>query len=142
MSDYLKLSQQLCFPIYHLSKEITNAYRPMLEQLDVTYPQYLVLMVLWEHGTLSVKQIGEQLHLDSGTLTPLLKRLQAKEMVERERAFQDERIVEISLTEKGNNLKQKATCIPLQLMEQVQLSTEEQSQLKTILDKILNNLQK
>lgn len=142
MSDYLKLSQQLCFPIYHLSKEITNAYRPLLEELDITYPQYLVLMVLWEHGTLSVKQIGEQLYLDSGTLTPLLKRLQAKEMVERSRSIKDERIVEISLTEKGKNLKQKAACVPLQMMEQVQLSTEEQSQLKNILDKILNNLQK
>lgn len=142
MSDYLKLSQQLCFPIYHLSKEITNAYRPMLEQLDVTYPQYLVLMVLWEHGTLSVKQIGEQLHLDSGTLTPLLKRLQVKEMVERSRSIKDERIVEISLTEKGNTLEEKASCIPLQLMEQVQLSTEEQEQLKSIINKILNNIQK
>lgn len=142
MTHLLKLSNQLCFPIYSLSKEITNAYRPLLEELDITYPQYLVLMVLWEHKNLSVKKIGELLHLDSGTLTPLLKRLEAKEMVHRKRSSADERIVEISLTEKGNTLEEKASCIPLQLMEQVQLSTEEQEQLKSIINKILNNIQK
>ena len=81
MEDYLKISNQLCFPIYALSKEITNQYRPLLEKLNLTYPQYLVMLVLWEHQKLSVKAIGEKLHLDSGTLTPLLKRLEIKEIV-------------------------------------------------------------
>lgn len=140
MEDYLKISNQLCFPIYALSKEITNQYRPLLEKLDLTYPQYLVMLVLWEHQKLSVKEIGEKLHLDSGTLTPLLKRLETKEIVKRERCKHDERIVEISLTEKGNALKIDAACIPVQLMEKVQLSAIEIEQLKTIINKILNTI--
>lgn len=142
MEDYLKISNQLCFPIYALSKEITNQYRPLLEKLNLTYPQYLVMLVLWEHQKLSVKAIGEKLHLDSGTLTPLLKRLEIKEIVKRERCKHDERIVEVSLTEKGIALEEDAVCIPVQLMEKVQLSAEEILQFKTIINKIFNTIEK
>lgn len=142
MEDLLKISNQLCFPIYALSKEITNQYRPLLEKLDLTYPQYLVLMVLWEHQKLNVCEIGKILRLDSGTLTPLLKRLEAKQIVIRERSKQDERIVDVSLTEKGIALEEDAVCIPVQLMEKVQLSAEEILQFKTIINKILNTIEK
>jgi len=142
MEDLLKISNQLCFPIYALSKEITNQYRPFLDKLDLTYPQYLVLMVLWEHKKLNVCEIGKILRLDSGTLTPLLKRLEAKQIVKRERSKQDERIVEVSLTEKGIALEEDAVCIPVQLMEKVQLSAEEILQFKTIINKIINTIEK
>ncbi len=142
MEDLLKISNQLCFPIYALSKEITNQYRPLLEKLDLTYPQYLVLMVLWEHQKLNVCEIGKILRLDSGTLTPLLKRLEVKQIVKRERSKQDERIVDVSLTEKGIALEEDAVCIPVQLMEKVQLSAEEILQFKTIINKILNTIEK
>ena len=142
MEDLLKISNQLCFPIYALSKEITNQYRPFLDKLDLTYPQYLVLMVLWEHQKLNVCEIGKILRLDSGTLTPLLKRLEVKQIVKRERSKQDERIVDVSLTEKGIALEDDAVCIPVQLMEKVQLSAEEILQFKTIINKILNTIEK
>ncbi len=142
MQDLLKLDQQLCFPIYLLSKEITALYRPLLDDLDLTYPQYLVMIVLWEHGSLHVGEIGERLHLDSGTLTPLLKRLESKQIVSRARGTSDERIVEISLTEKGQSLKEKASCIPMQLMEQINISKEEQESFKHIIQKILNSVLK
>lgn len=140
MNENLKLSNQLCFPIYCLSKEIISAYRPFLEAMDITYSQYLVLIVLWEFEQLSVKEIGEKLDLDSGTLTPLLKRLETKNIVTRNRSTEDERMVLIALTSKGIELREKATCIPQQLMNQVQLTNEEQTQLKTIINKILQNL--
>lgn len=142
MNDVLKISNQLCFSIYSLSKEITNQYRPLLDKLNLTYPQYLALLVLWEHEKLNVREIGELLHLDSGTLTPLLKRLEAKDMVKRKRCQHDERIVEVTLTEKGRELQKEAVCVPLQLMQQVKLATEEQEQLKVIINKLLNNIQK
>ena len=142
MEDLLKISNQLCFPIYSLSKEITNQYRPILEKLDITYPQYLVLMVLWEKQKLSVREIGEILYLDSGTLTPLLKRLESKDIVKRERSKQDERIVEISLTEKGKALEKEASCVPLQLLEKIKLPKEELQQFKIIINKILNSIEK
>ncbi len=91
MSEYLRLDNQLCFPLYALSRQITNIYRPMLEKLGLTYPQYLVMMVLWEEKTASVKSLGERLWLDSGTLTPLLKRMEASGLIRRERSSDDER---------------------------------------------------
>ena len=142
MKELLKLSNQLCFPIYSLSKEICNAYRPLLDSLDVTYPQYLVMLVLWEHKKLNVREIGALLGLDSGTLTPLLKRLETKAMVQRKRSAIDERIVEVSLTAKGASLEDKAVCIPGQMLEKVALTTEEQIQFKKIINKILNTITK
>jgi DNA-binding MarR family transcriptional regulator len=137
MKDQLHLSEQVCFPVYVLAKEIINQYRPFLEALDLTYPQYLVMMVLWEHEEQTVNQLGEKLKLDSGTLTPLLKRMEVKKFVTRIRSTADERLVHIALTEKGKDLKEKATCIPTQLIESMGLSTEDLLNLKNIITKIL-----
>lgn len=137
MSCKLKLSNQKCFPIYLLSKEIVNMYRPILEEFDLTYPQYLVLMVLWEKQPQSVSQLGDELHLDSGTLTPLLKRLEQKEIIKRQRAVSDERIVEISLTEKGMELREKAEVIPQRITEKINITQEEAETLRKIINKII-----
>lgn len=137
MSCKLKLSNQRCFPIYLLSKEIVNIYRPILEEFDLTYPQYLVLMILWEKQPQSVSQLGDELHLDSGTLTPLLKRLEQKEIIKRQRAVSDERIVEISLTEKGMELREKAEVIPQKITEKINITQEEAETLRNIINKII-----
>lgn len=137
MSCKLKLSNQRCFPIYLLSKEIVNIYRPILEEFDLTYPQYLVLMILWEKQPQSVSQLGDELHLDSGTLTPLLKRLEQKEIIKRQRAVSDERIVEISLTEKGMELREKAEVIPQRITEKINITQEEAETLRKIINKII-----
>ncbi|CAI9687164.1 MarR family transcriptional regulator [Elizabethkingia anophelis] len=136
----LKLDNQICFPVYALSREIVGRYRPLLDQLDITYPQYLVLLVLWEHQEQSVSQLGEKLYLDSGTLTPLLKRLEQKKMVTRSRSKEDERIVKIKLTSEGQSLQKKAASIPKQLFEDMKVPEEELKQLKTTIEKILTTL--
>ncbi|MFA9192622.1 MarR family transcriptional regulator [Flavobacterium sp. FZUC8N2.13] len=138
MNDLLNLKNQVCFPIYALAKEVINQYRPLLEELDVTYPQYLVLMVLWDLEEQTVGQLGEKLFLDSGTLTPLLKRMEQKNMVIRKRSSNDERIVKLSLTQKGLDLKEKAEYIPQRLMESMKVSEDELIELKIIITKILN----
>lgn len=135
-SEDLKLSNQLCFPLYALSKEIINQYRPFLEALDLTYPQYLVMLVLWENDGLTVGQIGENVFLDSGTLTPLLKRLEMKGIISRHRSIEDERVVLISLTDHGKVLKSKACTIPQQMHEKINLTEEEIQVLKSIICKI------
>uniref|UniRef100_UPI00404B39FC MarR family winged helix-turn-helix transcriptional regulator n=1 Tax=Flavobacterium sp. TaxID=239 RepID=UPI00404B39FC len=137
-TEVLLLKNQLCFPLYAVSREIIQLYKPLLDELEITYPQYLVLMVLWEKDKQTVNQIGEKLLLDSGTLTPLLKRLEQKGLVNRNRSLVDERTVEISLTDKGFNIKEKAECIPSKIVKQVSLSTEEVQSLKYILNKILS----
>jgi MarR family transcriptional regulator, organic hydroperoxide resistance regulator len=109
----LHLDQQLCFALYAASRAMTRAYVPLLEPLGVTYPQYLVLLVLWEKEGLSVKQLGERLFLDSATLTPLLKRLEQEGLVTRSRAPEDERVVRIELTDAGRALEQNAASIPI-----------------------------
>lgn len=141
MTDSLTLQNQVCFPVYALAKEIVNRYRPLLEDLDVTYPQYLVLMVLWNEEEQTVGQLGEKLLLDSGTLTPLLKRMEQKGMVNRSRSPEDERVVKLSLTEKGKAMKEKAKEIPCRLLESMKISEEELLELKTIITKILNKQQ-
>ena len=140
MENQIKLSNQLCFQIYNLSKEMVGLYRPLLEDLDITYPQYLVMLVLWEHQKINVKEIGMLLNLDSETLTPLLKRLEAKQLVLRERSKKDERIVEISLTEKGEKYKEKALCIPDKLISKINLNKDEQIQFKQLINKISKSL--
>ncbi len=117
LNDLLKLENQLCFPLYAASRLVTKAYQPLLDELDITYPQYLVLLLLWEHKKLSVKDIGHKLYLQSNTLTPLLKRMELKELVNRVRSKKDERKVFIELTKKAGILKDKALCIPLRLTE-------------------------
>lgn len=138
MKDSLELENQICFPIYALAKEIISQYRPHLDLLDITYPQYLVLMVLWKEKEQTVGQLGEKVFLDSGTLTPLLKRMEQKGMVMRIRGTEDERVVKLSLTEKGKALKERAKDIPQKLMESMQVSEAELLELKTIVTKILN----
>nr|WP_199163092.1 MarR family transcriptional regulator [Elizabethkingia sp. ASV34] len=136
----LKLDNQICFPVYALSREIVGRYRPLLDQLDITYPQYLVLLVLWEYQEQSVSQLGEKLYLDSGTLTPLLKRLEQKNLITRSRSKEDERIVKIKLTSEGQSLQKKAASIPKQLFEDMKVPEEELKQLKTTIEKILTTL--
>ncbi len=114
--DLLALDKQLCFALYSASLAMTKTYKPLLEKLGLTYPQYLVMMVLWERDDLLVKEIGERLFLDSGTLTPLLKRLQASALIARTRDQADERQVRITLTAAGRALKKKAQEIPLQVL--------------------------
>lgn len=108
----LRLEQQLCFALYAASNRIQRLYRPLLDQLGLTYPQYLVMLVLWEHGTRTVGELGQALHLDSGTLTPLLKRLQAAGWVERSRSSEDERRVEVRPTAAGFALREQVIEIP------------------------------
>ncbi len=111
-ADYLKLANQACFQVYALSRVLTAHYKPILDDMGLTYPQYLVMLVLWEYRQLSVKAIGEKLLLDSGTLTPLLKKLETRKLVSRIRATADERVVMISLTATGAALKEKALAVP------------------------------
>jgi len=134
--DDLKLNNQLCFPLYVLSKEIINQYRPYLDDLDITYPQYLVLMVLWEQDNLTVSQIGEKVYLDSGTLTPLLKRLEQKGIVARNRCVNDERVVKITLTEEGVKMKDKACLIPKEMLNQLDITEDELIVIKQIINKL------
>ena len=136
MYEQLKLNNQLCFPLYALSKEITRQYTPLLDNLDLTYPQYLVMLVLWEHEKQSVSEIGDKLHLDSGTLTPLLKRLQSKGLIERTRCPNDERSVKITLTEQGCALQELAKHIPEQLGSCLNLNADELA----VLNKIVGQL--
>jgi len=138
----LKLENQLCFPLYVIAKEMTGMYRPLLEELDMTYPQYLVMMVLWENDGLPVNHIGEKLYLDSGTLTPLLKRLEAKGFISRKRKKEDERVVEVFITESGKDLQQKACEIPGKLLQKIDAAPEDWIALKESVQKILNKIEK
>ena len=142
--ELLKLSNQLCFPLYALSRKVTSHYLPLLEKIGLTYPQYLVMLVLWEEGSLSVKELGAKLMLDSGTLSPLLKKMEERNLVTRQRQKEDERVVLISLTEAGENLKEKAAEIPEEIKCSLQLSYQELDQMRALakgmLDKI-NNLE-
>lgn len=124
--EQLKLENQLCFPLYAVAKEIVRKYKPYLDELDLTYTQYITMMVLWEKESLNVKELGSMLYLDSGTLTPLLKKLEAKGYVSRSRCKEDERNLIITITEKGEALKEKAANIPREMIcKYVNLSEEE-----------------
>jgi DNA-binding MarR family transcriptional regulator len=112
----LKLDNQLCFAVYSTAHALTRTYKPLLDALNLTYPQYLVMLVLWERDGLAVKEIGQRLHLDSGTLTPLLKRLETAGYVRRQRATDDERQVNIHLTDRGHGLYDKARAVPQQIV--------------------------
>ncbi|PTT01677.1 MarR family transcriptional regulator [Pedobacter sp. HMWF019] len=140
MTDQLKLENQLCFPVYSLAKEIVNQYRPFLDKLDLTYPQYLVMLVLWEQRQQTVSELGEKLHLDSGTLTPLLKRLEQKELVSRDRSKTDERVVCISLTGNGERLQEQASKVPEQLINSMHIAVEELETLKICIQDILTKI--
>jgi DNA-binding MarR family transcriptional regulator len=135
--DYLKLENQACFPVYALSRVLTAHYKPLLDGIDLTYPQYLVMLLLWEHQELSVKEIGEKLLLDSGTLTPLLKKLENKQLISRKRSTADERVVMIRLTKNGATLKKKAVSVPESFKCSLGLSIEEMGALRDTITVIL-----
>ena len=139
--DSLKLENQLCFPLYAASKEIVKHYKPFLDEMDMTYTQYITMMVLWEHKELTVKELGNYLYLDSGTLTPLLKTIEKKGWVTRCRSTEDERVLNVSITQKGEDLKEKAIHVPEKMAECVKLDKEEAMQLYSILHKILDGFQ-
>ncbi|HWR23083.1 MAG TPA: MarR family transcriptional regulator [Feifaniaceae bacterium] len=138
--EILKLENQLCFPLYAAAKEVVNRYKPYLDRIDLTYTQYIVMMVLWERGSVGVKELGRHLYLDSGTLTPLLKRLESKGLVRRERSHEDERAVNITITEAGKSLKEKAAEIPGRMRKCMPLSAEEAGTLYTLLYKLLGRM--
>ena len=121
----LQLEQQLCFALYSTSLAMTKLYKPQLQQIGLTYPQYLAMMALWEHDGLTVSELGEQLHLDSGTLTPLLKRLESADLVTRQRDNEDERRVMVRLTPAGKRLKSRAVRIPATLLDAAQCAPTE-----------------
>lgn len=141
--EQLKLENQLCFPVYAASRLITREYQPMLDQLDITYPQYLVLMVLWEHDGLPVNDIAKKLILNTNTITPLLKRMEQQGLIIRQRSEEDERKVLIQLTPKGQNLQDAASRIPEELVKRLsesQMNVEDLLKLKENLNDIIQFL--
>lgn len=141
MEEYLKLEGQICFPLYVCSKEIIRKYKPFLEELNLTYTQYITMLVLWEVESINVTDLGERLYLDSGTLTPFLKKLETKGYITRKRGNVDERNLIVTITEKGLALKEKAKPIPWQLASYVKLEKEEVVALYKISRKLMNALQ-
>lgn len=138
---YLRLDNQLCFPLYAASRLVTRLYKPLLEPLGLTYPQYIVLLILWEDAPCTVSHIGQRAQLATNTVTPLLKRLELMDVIERTRNLDDERVVNISLTRKGKRLKQKCACIPEKMFESAGYPLEESIKLKQQLDALLKHLQ-
>lgn len=136
--DKLLLENQLCFPLYVASKEIIRKYKPYLDPLEITYTQYIVMMALWKHKKINVKHLGDIVYLDSGTLTPLLKKLEKHEYIKRVRNKDDERNVIIFLTKKGEELKEKAKDIPNNMCECIALTEEERLTLQKLLYKLYN----
>ncbi|MBE5795411.1 MAG: MarR family transcriptional regulator [Clostridiales bacterium] len=139
--DALKLENQLCFPLYACSRNVIREYKPFLDRLDLTYTQYIAMLVLWERGSMTVKELGEALYLDSGTLTPLLKKLEAKGLITRKRSTADERNLILTLTKAGTAMRDEAAHIPTELAKKVPLSPEEARTLYELLYKVLGNLE-
>ena len=140
--DLLRLDRQVCFPIYAASRLVTRRYQPLLEPFGITYPQYIVLMILWEDAPCPVSQISERALLNTNTLTPLLKRLEQLGFIQRQRRASDERVVEISLTPAGAALKARCGCVPLEMMKKVNFPLEKAVALKTLLDEFLQDLRR
>lgn len=136
--DCLKIENQLCFPLYACSKELIKKYTPYLNELDLTYTQYIAMLVMWEYNEMNVKALGEKLFLDSGTLTPLLKKLEMKDYIKRVKDANDERNIIVSVTPKGKELKARAKSIPGLIGKCLNLDEKEVINLYTILYKILN----
>ena len=135
--DPLRLEVQLCFPLYACARETIKLYKPYLDELDLTYTQYIAMMVLWEKKSVTVKELGAVLHLDSGTLTPLLKKMEAKGLLTRRRSTEDERSLIVSLTEQGEALRERAVDIPAKMSKCVNLEPEEARELYRLLYKLL-----
>ena len=140
-ADWLALDNQLCFSLYSASLAMTKLYKPLLAPLGLTYPQYLVMLVLWEHDDTMVSTIGERLHLDSGTLTPLLKRLETAGLLQRERSAEDERRVQVKLTAVGRQLRERATTVPHGVLAASGCSLGELRQLTQQLQALRDTLQ-
>ncbi|OKI30715.1 MarR family transcriptional regulator [Streptomyces sp. CB03911] len=138
--ELLRLDHQICFSLHAASRAFGGVYRTVLKDLDLTYPQYLVMLVLWEHGELPVKRIGEYLRLDSGTLSPLLKRLEATGYVRRARSSEDERSVTVRPTEAGTALRERAVCVPRRIVEASDLSPAEAATLQSLLARVTGSL--
>ena len=138
--DALKLENQLCFPLYVCAKEVVRRYRPLLEPLGLTYTQYIAMMAFWEHKTLTVGRLGELLHLDSGTLTPVLKKMEKSGWIRRERSRTDERQTIVTITPDGEALRERAADMPQQMMQCAPLESDEAVQLYTLLYKLINKM--
>ena len=138
--EMLSLKNQLCFPLYACSREIIKQYRPHLEALDLTYTQYITMMVIWEERCLNVKELGTRLYLDSGTLTPVLKSLETKGFIERRRSKEDERVLLVELTPEGEALRDKALTVPMKMASCVRLTAEEAMTLHRLLYKMLGKI--
>lgn len=138
--DALLLQNQLCFPLYAVSKEVVRLYKPFLDEIGLTYTQYIAMMVLWEKQTATVKELGERLYLDSGTLTPLLKKMEAQGIVSRQRNVADERSVIVSLTRAGEALRERAANIPAKIGKCLPLTSDEADTLYELLYKVLRGI--
>ena len=138
--DAVKLENQLCFPLYAAAREAIKLYKPYLDKLDLTYTQYITMMVLWEKRQQTVKELGAALYLDSGTLTPLLKKLEEKGYVSRNRSEIDERNLIVSITEAGDALREQALGIPTEMTKWVNLTAEEAKQLYDLLYRLLEQV--
>ncbi|MCR5656249.1 MAG: MarR family transcriptional regulator [Butyrivibrio sp.] len=136
----LKLENQICFPLYACSKEIIRAYKPFLDEIDLTYTQYITMMVLWEKKEMNVKTLGENLFLDSGTLTPVLKKLESKGFLKRTRSKSDERNLLVSITKEGEALKEKAKDVPEKIGKCVCLDSDDAKELYRLLYKVIENI--
>ena len=137
MNEKLKLENQLCFPLYACAKEVVRRYTPLLEPLGLTYTQYIVMMILWEHKSISVGDMGRRLFLDSGTLTPLLKKMERNGWLNRQRSKDDERVVIVSITDTGEALQEIVSEVPVKMAQCVKLESDEAIQLYTLLNKML-----
>ncbi|MBS5937570.1 MarR family winged helix-turn-helix transcriptional regulator [Clostridium sp.] len=140
--DNLKLDNQICFSLYAVSREIIKLYKPILDELKLTYTQYLVMLVLWEENKATVKHLGNRLHLDSGTLTPLLKKLESMELIEKYRSKEDDRVVFAELTSKGRELQEKSKDVPNKVLCNMNFSEDKIKQLKEGIDELLFSLKK
>ena len=138
MNESLKLENQLCFPLYACAKEIVRRYTPLLEPLGLTYTQYIAMMVMWEHKSISVRDMGKLLFLDSGTLTPMLKKMEKAGWIQRKRSERDERMVILTITARGEELHDKAAEIPSKMARCVTLENDEALQLYSLLNKLIN----
>lgn len=133
----LKLENQICFPLYAASRDVIKRYKPYLDDMGLTFTQYITMIVLWEEKSITVKELGKRLYLDSGTLTPLLKKMEAKGLITRKRSFEDERNLIVTVTEEGERLKEMADGIPEKILACSEISLEEAVTLRALLLKIL-----
>ncbi len=136
--ESLKIENQLCFPLYACAKEVVRRYKPFLDRIDLTYTQYIVMMVMWDKKRVNVKELGQSVYLDSGTLTPLLKRLESKGLIKRERSREDERALDVTITDKGEELKEMAVNVPREMGGCISLTKEESATLYKLLYKTLD----